>query len=163
MICRWFFAPILMCAFAASGQTMSNPKAECEKLMQEALPFAESHLRKHGEFFPYGQALDTKGTVIYVAAYDGREQPPSADLIRLLKQGFVKGAKEGKYKATAIVYDVRVLLPSTGVKSDAIAVALDHRDKYSVVVFFAYEIKNGKLAMGEVFANEGKFDVFPRQ
>ncbi len=131
--------------------------------MQEALPFAENLLRKHGEFFPYGQALDPSGAVVHVAAYDGREQPPSVDLMRLLKQGFVQGAKEGKYKATAMVYDVRVPLPSTGVKSDAIAVALDHRDNYSVVVFFAYEIKSGKLAMGEVFAHEGKFDVFPRQ
>ena len=152
-----------MCSVAANGQSMIEPKAECERLMQEALPFAENLLLKHGEFFPYGQALDPSGAVVHVAAYDGREQPPCVDLMRLLKQGFVEGAKEGKYKATAMVYDVRVPLPSSGVKSDAFAVASDRRDNYSVVVYFAYEIKRGELAMGEVFANEGMFDVFPRQ
>ncbi len=116
MISRWFCALILVCSFAANGQTMSKPKAECEGLMQEALPFAENLLRKHGEFFPYGRALDLNGAVLHFAAYDGREQPPSVDLMRLLKQGFAQGAKEGKYKATAMVYDVRVSLPSTGVR-----------------------------------------------
>jgi len=139
---------------------MSTSKAECESLMTEALPFAEQMLAKHGEFFPYGQALTKAGKVVAVAAYDGREQPPSADLIRLLKQAFVQGARSGQYKATALVYDVRVTLPLSGKKSDAIAVSLNHRDNYSVVVFFAYTIEGGKYLPGEVFAQQGENDVF---
>jgi len=163
MIYKWLSVLLLLWSFAASAQNMNKPKAESERLMQAALPLAEKMLQQHGEFFPYGQALDTGGAVVAVAAYDGRERPPSAELIRLLKQGFVQGAKDGKYKATATVYDVRVNLPSTGAKSDAIAVALDHQDNYSVVVFLAYKIENEKLIMGEVFATAGAFDVFPRR
>jgi hypothetical protein len=163
MFLRLIYTILLLCSFAVNGQTRSVPKAESEKLMQEAIPFAENLLRKHGEFFPYGNALDPSGVVVHVAGYDGRERPPSADVMNLLKKGFVQGAKEGKFKATAMVYDVRVTLPSSGLKSDAIAVALDHRDNYSVVVFFVYEIKNGSLAMGEVFAREGLFEIFPRR
>lgn len=139
---------------------MSSPKSECESLMNEALPFAEQMLSKQGEFFPYGQALSTAGKVVSVAAYDGREQPPSADLIHFLKHAFVQGAKSGEYKATALVYDVRVTLPSSGKKSDAIAVSLNHRDNYSVVVLFAYQIKDGKYVPGEVIAQKGENDVF---
>lgn len=116
--------------------------------MNAAFPFAEKMLKEHGEFFPYGQALDAKGAVVAVGATDGREHPPSADVIRLLKQGFVSGALTGKYSAAALVYDVRVQVPKTGVKSDAIAVALDHKDHYSVVVYFPYALKGRELIAG---------------
>jgi hypothetical protein len=139
---------------------MSTPKAECENLMNATLPFAEQMLQKHGEFFPYGSALKGNGEIVSVAGYDGRELPPSNDIIRLLKQGFVQGAKSGEYKASALVYDVKVTLPSSGQKSDAIAVSLNHRESYSVVVFFPYQLKNGKLTHGEVFAQKGEADVF---
>jgi len=160
---RWlisiFFACVIGAAYAQE-KPMNSPKSECESLMTAALPFAEQMLSKYGEFFPYGQALSTEGKVVSVAAFDGREQPPSADVISLIKQGFVQEAKAGKYKATALVYDVRVISPSSGEKTDAIAVSLNHRDNYSVVVYFAYKIKDGKYTPGEVFAQQGEADVF---
>lgn len=140
---------------------MTTPKAECEKLMGAALPFAEQMLQQHGEFFPYGAALKSNNEIASVAGYDGREQPPSKDIIRLVKQGFVQGAKSGEYKATALVYDVKVALPSSGLKSDAIAVSLNHRENYSVIVLFPYQLKNGQITFGEVFAQKGDSDVFP--
>ena len=125
---------------AVTAEPIPTSKADCEKLMTAMLPFAEKMLRQHGEFFPFGGALDKRGEVVTVGGTDGREQPPSADVIRLLKEGFVQGAKSGKYRATALIYDVRVMLPSNGQKSDAIAVALNHRDHYSVVVMFPYQL-----------------------
>lgn len=139
---------------------MNTPKAECEALMNVVLPFAEQMLQKHGEFFPYGAALMKNGQVVNIAGYDGHVQPQTRDIIRLLKQAFVDGAKEGDYKATALVYDMRVSLPSSGQKSDAIAISLNHENNYSVVVFFPYHLKNGQLTFGEVFAQQGKADVF---
>jgi hypothetical protein len=62
----------------------------------------------------------------------------------------------GKVKATALVCDVRVVLPGTSEKSDAIAVALDHKDKYSVVVMFPYVLHAGKLTIGTPFAQKGE-------
>ena len=159
---RSLISLFLLFAIAAHGQSMSSAKAESENLMNAAVPFAEDMLRKHGEFFPYGQALNSKGEVVVVAPHDGREHPPSAEVIRLLKQGFVQGAKAGKYKATALVYDVRVQLPSTGAKSGAIAVSLNHKDNYSVIVFLAYKLEGLKVVMGEVFATRGESDVFAK-
>src|SRR6266404_4879972 len=97
---------LLLCSGNVPGQTMTTPKSECEQLMNSALPLAEKMLKEHGEFFPYGQVLGTDGKTAEVGAYDGRERPPSADLIRMLKKTFVAGAKSGKYRATALVYDV---------------------------------------------------------
>ena len=155
LLASWYYTS------AAGAQNMTTAKAECENLMSAALPFAEQMLQKQGEFSPYGAALKSRGGIANVAGYEGREQPPSNDIIRLLKQAFLQGAKSGEYKATALVYDVKVTLPSSGQKSDAIAVSLNHRDNYSVIVLFPYQLKNGQLSIGEVFAQKGEADVFP--
>ena len=139
---------------------MASPKEDCEQLMNAALPFAERMLRQEGEFYPYGAVLGNDGRISDIAGYDGKEHPASANIIKLIHDGFVQEARTGKYKATALVYDVKVAVPSNGVPSDAIAVALDHRDDYSVIVYFPYQLKNGHLTLGEAFAQKGKGDVF---
>lgn len=139
-----------------------TPKAECEALMNATLPFAENMLRKDGEFFPYGGALQSNGKIVCLAGYDGREHPPSTDVMILLKQGFTAGAKSGEYKATALIYDVRATIPSSGAKSDAIAISLNHRAGYSVIVLYPYELTQGDLVFGETFAQEGESDIFVR-
>ncbi len=128
--------------------------------MNSVLPFAEQMLSSHGEFLPFGGAMRPGGELVSVAGYDGDEHPQSLDLVRLIKEGFVESARRGQYKATALVYDVRIKLPSTGDKSDAIAVSLNHRDNYSVVVIFPYKIDNGTLTVGDAFAQKGEADIF---
>ena len=139
---------------------MSSAKADCEALLEAVVPFAERMLREHGEFFPYGGALDPHGGITNVAGYDGREQPPSEDIIALIKEAFVEGARAGSYVATALVYDVRITVPTSREDSDAIAVSLNHRDNYSVVVLFPYQLSDGELKLGATIAKRGEADVF---
>lgn len=135
-------------------------KAECEAVLNEMVPFAERLLQGHGEFFPFGGAMTASGETVYIAGYDGREQPPSADIIHLLNEAFRSGARSGQYKATALVYDVHVMLPSSGQMSDAVAVSLNHCDNYSAVVLLPYQLQNGNVEFGEAFAEKGDVDVF---
>ena len=121
------------------------------------LPLARKLLTDHGEFLPYGAAMKPDGEIALVAAYDGREQPPSKDVVALLKSAFADNARNGEYKATAIFYDVRV----GDDKKDAVAVSLDHREGYSVIAFFPYEIIDGVLINGEPTAQKGAADIFP--
>jgi hypothetical protein len=141
---------------------MGDAKADTEALMNAVLPFAERMLTQHGEFFPFGAAMKPNGEIVNVAGYDGRERPASNDLIELLNDGFCKDAKNGRYKATAVVYDVRVTLPNTTTKSDAIAVSLDHRDSYSVLVLLPYSLTGGTLRIGEPLAEKGEHKIFKR-
>lgn len=136
-------------------------KADCEELMNAALPFAEKMLSEHGEFFPYGGAMRPNGEIVSVAGYDGREQPPSSDIIRLLKEAFVEGANNGSYSATALVYDVRIVTSEGDEKEDAIAVSLNHRDGYSVIVMFPYRLNGGDVVFGDALAEAGEADIFP--
>jgi hypothetical protein len=141
-------------------QPANDPKADCEPLMNFLLPFAEQMLSSHGEFLPFGVMMRSNGELAPVAGYDGDEHPQSADLIRLIKEGFVQSARQGQSKATALAYDMRIKLSPTGESSDAIAVSMNHRDNYSIVVIFPYKIDSGKLTMGSAFAQKGEGDIF---
>jgi hypothetical protein len=148
---------------AAQGQFVNDAKSECEQLMNSALPLAKQMLQEHGEFFPFGLALNSKGKVVAVAPYDQREHPTSEDFIGQLKQLFNAQAKAGEFRATALIYDATVQTPKSGVNTDAIAVALDHRDNYSVVVFVPYRLERNQLTLGEMFAQQGAGEVFERR
>jgi|SRR5215472_12217371 len=139
---------------------MSEAQADCEVLMKSVVGFAERMLTTHGGFIPFGGAMRPDGQIVPVAGHDASERPQSSDIIALMKKGLVASAQKGEYKATAVVCDVRVDVPSTGEKSDAIAVSLNHRDNYSIVVFFPYRIDNGKLIPGAAFARNGEADIF---
>ena len=139
---------------------MNQGKEDSQVLMESVLPLAEKLLSEHGEFFPYGGAMKPSGEIVSVAAYDGDEHPPSAELIKLLQDSFKASAKNKEYKATAVVYDVRVQLPESGEKSDAIAIALDHETGYSVVVLIPYNISNDQISYGTIFAQAGKNNIF---
>jgi hypothetical protein len=136
---------------------MVSPKEECQSIVDAFLPLARKLLTEQGEFFPYGAAMKPDGEIVLVAAHDGRERPPSKDLIALLKGSFADSARTGEYKATAIFYDVRVGED----RKDAVAVALDHRDGYSVIAYFPYEVADGTLINGTPITQKGAADIFP--
>lgn len=147
----------------AMAESVTTAKEDAEKLMNAFIGFAVKMLNESGEFYPYGAAMLPDGETVAVAGYEGQDFPPSQAIIDLLNDGFQRAARAGEYKATAMFYDVRTTLPGTGTKSDAIAVALDHADDYSVVVYFPYKIDNGQASFGDVFAQAGANNIFQSQ
>ncbi len=141
---------------------MKTAKEECEELMNAVVPLAEQMLSQHREFYPFGGAMDSTGALVAVGGYTGDEHPPSADVIAVLEEGFQRAAKEGKYKATALVVDMLVVPPGKATKQDAIAVRLDHRDGYSVVVVFPYVIGPGGAVLDAPYAVAGEQRIFAR-
>jgi hypothetical protein len=152
---------LLAVSLSVRGQALPEAKTECETLLNEAMPFAEKMLREHGEFYPYGYEMNATGDIKLVAGYTGTDHPKSQTIIDLLVEGFKQDAAANKVKATALVYDMLVVPPGTSAKTDAIAVALDHRDNYSVTVIFPYTLTHGNLTVGAPFAQKGKSLVFP--
>jgi hypothetical protein len=140
---------------------MSDPTTDCQALIGSVLPLAKELLTAQGGFLPFGGAMRPDGQLVSIGAYDGNERSESAEVIALLKGALIAAARNGEYKATALVYDVRVKLPSSGEKSDAIAVSLNHRDDYSVIVLFPYRIDSGRLSLGKPFPQSGEADIFP--
>ncbi|MBB1364742.1 hypothetical protein H5125_21660 [Shewanella sp. SR44-4] len=159
MIKRIIATILLVFSGFCLGGTVQEGKEESQELMDAVLPLAEKLLSEHGEFFPYGGAMTPDGKIVSVAAYDGDEHPPSLEVIEMLQKAFHTAAKNREYKATALVYDVRVQL-ANGEPSDALAIELDHESGYSIVVLLPYTLRNGHLQYGEISAQAGKGNVF---
>lgn len=138
-----------------------SAKDDCDQLLDATVLRAENLLREYGEFYPFGAQMLPSGEIVPVSAYVGDEQPQSHLLIDHLQTYFKARASNGEVVATALAYDVSVTSPASDRKSDAIAVKLDHRDSYSVIVFLPYVIANGEPALGEGFGNIGQNSVFP--
>ncbi len=139
-----------------------TPREECEKLMNAILPFAIQMLERYGEFYPCGAKVTDTGEIVHVGVMDEKtDHPKSQPLIDALVTQFREEARAGTCRATAIVYDVKVVLPGKDMKTDAIQVNLDHRDGYSAEVFFPYNVGlSKKVDVFAPFAQKGKSEVF---
>jgi hypothetical protein len=141
----------------------AEAKADGEKLIDSLLPFAEKMLQEHREFFPFGGRMSLDGTITHDGAYNGTEQPPSQDLMDLLRQAHQRDATAQILRACATIYDIRTVPPGRTEKQDAIAAAIDHVSGYSAVVIFPYSFDAArKLEVESPFAVEGAHDIFPR-
>ncbi|PQJ55535.1 hypothetical protein BTO01_22950 [Vibrio jasicida] len=138
---------------------MGKGKEDAQHLFDSVLPFAEKMLAEYGEFYPYGAAMTLTGDVVDVSVFEGNEYPPSSEIIDLLNSAFLKAAANREYRTTAVVYDVRITLPS-GQLSDAIAVNLDHISGYSIVVYLPYKKLNQAIEYGELSVQEGRGATF---
>lgn len=148
------------CVIEDVESSLKSNKQDVEALMNEWIVFAKRMLNEHGEFHPYGAAMKFDGEIVYIAGDTDDEMPPSQELIELLTSGFQQAAAKREYKATALFYDVRIMMPNSTEKTDAIAVALDHADAYSVIVFHPYKVVDGQFVFGELMANKGENRVF---
>jgi hypothetical protein len=143
----------------------TNPDTfkDCYRLLEAVMPFAKQTLTRYHELYPFGATLDSSGQGALTAASTGDEHPDSRTLIDYLRKGYQDGAKSGKLRATALVFDIATVPPGATEKTDAIAVMLDHRDGYSVIFIFPYSFSpDGEIHIGEMFSRDGANDIFPR-
>ena len=137
-----------------------TPKEQCETLLDKLLPFAENQMKKYREFYPFAAVLLEDDSVELTASYDRNEHPESQAVLEDLKQIHKKLAGEGKIKASGIVWNAGMATPD-GKSTDAIIVSLEHKDDYSVIVGVPYKIGLfKKVSFGNLFAMEGKHDIF---
>jgi len=141
--------------------SMTDPKSESESLLNELMPLAEEKLANSGEFHPFAGAITADGEMRLIYGYDGREIPPSEELIQLLAHGLRKGAAAGEYLATCLLYDVRLKPTAKTVGYvDAIAAELEHRDGYAVTVFFPYTLTGDLPTFADPFATAECRNIF---
>jgi hypothetical protein len=144
-------------------RSVAEQKADSEKLLVAARVVADRMLHEFGEFLPYGHIMRPDGEIVSVSATTGEEEPASKDLISILRDGYRKEAEAGKLLVAAVIYDARVTAPSGPLKKDAVAFQIDHRDGYSVEVFFPYSLDSAKVVFGPPFAQKGADAIFPRK
>jgi hypothetical protein len=143
--------------------TNMSCKDECEALMSSVLPAAERMLLEQRAFRPFGSTLSSDGEIRQVGGWVENAEPVSGQLIAELETSFRDGAARGELKATALLESVPIGPPSKSPSEDAIAIRLDHREDYSVVLTFPYRFSAaGELVIDEPFASEGVYGIFPK-
>jgi hypothetical protein len=154
-------------ALSAAGQhlsaAMKAQKQECERLLNGVLPAAEEMLLDRRELQPFAIAMTSEGRVFPVSrsAEDSRPRPRNA--VAILEKGLQQGATSGRYKATALVLDTLVVPPFSDVEHHSIAIRLDHRGGYSVIVFYPYVLgERGSPAIKAPFSVWGEKKIFAR-
>ena len=147
------------------AEAPADARAECEQLQEATLPFAKELLSSRGEFLPYGGSLSASGELGARAGWTGDDHPQAGEVLELLEERFAASAERGELRATAIVFGVAVTPPGKDAKQDAIAVALDHREGHSRIVFHPYSFTQaGELVLEPAFELEGAHSVFaPRE
>jgi hypothetical protein len=141
-------------------KTVAHAKAEAEAVLNMLVPAAMHLLEKNGAMYPIGAAMLSNGSVSAVGVYDGDEHPSSQKVIDGLNEALRAGARKGRYKATGIAVDIRVVPPGESEKTDAIEVRLEHVSGYSVQVVYPYHLHHRKVTLGKAFAVKGTNDVF---
>jgi hypothetical protein len=126
---------------------------DLDGLVNVALPFARQMLEEHGEFFPYGVAIDESGEARMVAADPAQgEQPASVEVLATLVAG-LRSERES-LRAVALVSDVRLA------GSDAVRVEMEHRDGHALVVVLPY--KKRRLRRGVDYGDLGAASGSPQ-
>ena len=149
--------------FPVTAQAQSQAQRDAEYLQEFIVPLAQMQLERTGEFLPIAAALKPSDKFVLIPVLPSMTPLMPVDIIRHLQVVLAREAANGNYKTTALVYDATVPLPSSGKPSDAIAVALDHQDGYSVITFLPYELHGKKLQMGTPFTQQGTASVFQKK
>jgi hypothetical protein len=137
-----------------------DAQAELFQLATELIGFAKALLAKNGEFFPVGGALTAQSEFRPITAYDGRENPPSSDLMQMLWDGMRTEAAAGKIRACGVCADVRIPTVDDSGKTDAIAVLLEHCETAPINVFVPYRKAGKKFEYEDMFTEPGEPHVF---
>lgn len=101
---------------------------QLQELLEYCLGFADRMLRDSGEFLPFGARGLADGSVVAIGFWDGREQPPAAELYEMGRAGLAADAQEGRIAAAALAVDVNVPPQFTPPWPDGVRVAIETAD-----------------------------------
>jgi hypothetical protein len=149
------------CGRMRGGKLMGDAKSDCDALLVFVLPVAEVIIMGDLGLYPFGGYMTSEGELATI----GVGGPPDwQERVVALKDLFRGRASNGMYRATAVVHHLPL---SSGPHADAIAVRLDHRDKYLVVAIRPYTAGGGydmsgaaQIVYGETRFEPGDADIF---
>jgi hypothetical protein len=135
-------------------------KDDMNTILNDAVNTALYFLEKNGEFFPFGVVLVSNKEVRHVQGWTGDEQPPSEEVISLLKSGMRQAARRGEYLSIALVSDVRIRRANSEQIVDAIRISLEDMEAAPVICYLPYSLSDGSLLTEEMEFEPGESSIF---
>lgn len=138
----------------------NEAQADCDRMLDTALPFAQQMLEAYGEFYPYAMRMLDNGTTEGLTAKPGSDPWPKSDAV-LGKLYDRLATQAATLRAVAVVADV--VLTTDAAPIDAIKVDIEHREGVALSVLVPYEKKGDgeKPAFGEARAAFGNHRIWP--
>lgn len=136
-----------------------TPKEELNSLLNDAIGMAIRLVEKHGSHFPFCMAITTSGERTSIAADDSNL--PGADaLLAGIRQHLSDASREKRYRAIALARNVEYRSAPDGLRTDAVQVTLDHQQGSPVTCYLPYQMAQGKVVPGELFAVQAEERFF---
>jgi hypothetical protein len=137
---------------------------DLDLLLNHLIEFAQDQLKKRSEFHPFGAAVEQNGSVALIMGYADDENNTAQEQIDLMVAHARELAAKGEIRAIGICLDMRITLPDTGEKTDAICVQLEHRDGQGGDAFLPYKKGFlGRYTYGETVGQKRDFTVFEQK
>ncbi|WP_028117409.1 hypothetical protein [Ferrimonas senticii] len=138
-----------------------NGQQQAQQLLDTVMPLAYQQLKEHGGFMPFAAAITPSGDFVSVdVPEDQEEENPSEAKLVDLQVVLRQAASEGEYVATAVVYDTGIVTEENGEPQDAVGINLDHQDGLAMMVFVPYQLSDGKVEFGQMFAQDTDAVIF---
>lgn len=131
-----------------------------DHLLDQCVQKAITLIQEHGEYYPFGVTLDAKGELSLTQAKLDVETPTSDQVTEKLMRGLMTEAASGMYTTVAIVADVRLRQPGTGLFTDAIRVLMEDRAADPVDFFLPYHRDGKKIVTSDIMAQEAQSVIF---
>jgi hypothetical protein len=142
---------------AATAQT---PEQEVRTLGDYGIAYTTRALQGGAEFYPFAFVMRTDGAIQRIAPSEIPRFPTQPELLRTLEQGFAEPDVRDKYRAIALVADVVIAMPD-GRESEAIQLALEHREGFCRNVFYPYTLsEEGTLSFDEPLSGKRTGKIF---
>jgi hypothetical protein len=135
---------------------MAHP--DLQALVDSLLPFAQSLLRKQGDFHPFGAWMNSDGAIRWIAADSGEESPDPLTLISMMTEMIERKAVALEIRAAAICDDCLTVPPGDSVK---IGFNLERYSGESLSLFVPYINRGEEPHFGTMFATAGTTQFFP--
>lgn len=135
---------------------------DLNELLNGAVDVATDRLAKRSEFAPFALAMQPDGEVFHLEPEDDDLDPDEGQVVLALRGGLREAAREGRWKATAVVADVTVEDDEGEAMTSAIHIAMEHASGDPVTCTVPYAIEDDEVVLDELFAEPGETVVFKR-
>jgi hypothetical protein len=133
---------------------------DMNELLTGAVDLATDRLAEESEFAPFALAMQTSnGEILHLEPEDGDSGDPE-EIVAALVAGLRDGARDGRYRATALVTDVTLEDDGGEAIASAIHVALEHLDDQPVNCVVPYTVDQENVELDELVAEPGERVVF---
>jgi hypothetical protein len=128
-------------------------------LLNDAIGMAIRLVEKHGSHIPFCMAVTTAGERTSIAADDSKM--PGADaLLAGIRQHITDALRDKRYRAIALARNVEYRSARDGSRTDAVQVILDHEQGSPVTCYLPYQLAQGRVVSGQLFAVQAEERFF---